>query len=118
MGIMVGFDGEIEQVEQFCNFTYIGNGNTIVLYNTLNTNKLKTIINSVFTISWGDGNFETLTMPTVYDEDLPYAVHSYSAYTTYDIEITVNSPWKVQKLKRTIRIPFPSHLLFHILIRQ
>lgn len=24
MGIMVGFDGEIEQVEQFCNFTYRG----------------------------------------------------------------------------------------------
>jgi hypothetical protein len=23
MGIMVGFDGEIEQVEQFCNFTYV-----------------------------------------------------------------------------------------------
>ena len=52
MGIMVGFDGDIEEVEEFCNFTYAGNENTVTVYNPINTNKLKTIINSIFTISW------------------------------------------------------------------
>ena len=43
MGIMVGFDGNMEQIEQFCNFTYAGiGGNSIRIYNTVNTNKLKT----------------------------------------------------------------------------
>jgi len=89
---------------------------TINIYNTLNTNKLRTLIDSVFTISWGDGEPDTnLAMPTVYDTNLPYAQHTYAADGTYDIEITVTSPWKVQKLKRSIIIPieefeFPTDL--------
>lgn len=89
---------------------------TIKIYNTLNTNKLRTLIDSVFTISWGDGEPDTnLLMPTVYDANLLYAQHTYAADGTYDIEITVTSPWKVQKLKRAITIPieefeFPTDL--------
>lgn len=80
--------------------------NTIIIYNSLNTNRLRTIIDSVFTISWGDGSPNTeLPMHTVYDEYLPYASHYYVNPGTYDIEITVNSPWKVEKLKRRIIIP-------------
>jgi len=93
--------------------------NTIVIYNTLNTNKLRTLIDSVFTISWGDGDPDTeLAMPTIYDTELPKAVHTYSppaSSTPYVIEITVTSPWKVQKIKRTILMPltgntFPTDL--------
>lgn len=105
MGIMVGFNGEIEQIEQFCNFTYKGSGNIVTLYNTLNTNRLKTIVESVFSVSWGDGSSETIEMPAVYMTELPYAHHVYTEHGTYDIEITVDSPWKVQKIKRTINIP-------------
>jgi len=113
MGVMVGFSGEIEQIEQFCNFTYAGSGNTIRIYNTLNTNKLKTLINSVFTISWGDGSPDTeLPMSTVYDSDLPYASHTYVVSgQTYDIEITVDSPWDVERLKRSIYIPLSGQTL-------
>lgn len=79
---------------------------TIRIYNTLNTNKLKTLIDSVFTISWGDGTADSsMAMTTVYDINLPYVDHSYTDDGDYDIEITVNSPWKVEKLKRTITIP-------------
>lgn len=84
-------------------------GYTIKIYNTLNTNKLKTLIDSVFTISWGDGSYSGLTMPTVYDSDLPYASHTYSGSGVYDIEITVNSPWRVEKLKRSIKIPLEDY---------
>lgn len=82
--------------------------NTIVIYNTLNTNKLKTLVDSVFRISWGDGTPDTeLPMPTVYDKNLPLAYHYYIDPGTYDIEITVDSPWKVQKLRRTVTLPVP-----------
>jgi hypothetical protein len=114
MGIMVGFDGDMEQVEQFCNFTYAGGliPNSIVIYNTLNTNKLKTLIDSVFTVSWGDGTSgDTISMPTVYDTNLPYAGHLYTGSGIYDIEITVNSPWKVEKLKRSIYLPITGSTL-------
>jgi len=89
---------------------------TINIYNTLNTNKLRTLIDSVFTISWGDGDPDTtLAMPTVYTPNLPYATHTYTTDGDYEIEITVASPWKVDKLKRTITIPivdqeFPTDL--------
>lgn len=106
MGIMVGFDGEIEQIDQFCNFTYIGRDRLITIYNTLNTNKLKTIIESTFTISWGDGTTDTLPMPTIYNDNLPFISHLYESFSgTYEIEITVDSPWKVEKIKRIITIP-------------
>ena len=122
MGIMVGFDGEMEQIEQFANFTYHQGASSvtpeIIIYNTLNTNKLRTLIDSVYSISWGDGNIEEIPMPTVYDTNLPLARHTYSpsgSSIPYDIEITVNSPWKVEKIKRTILIPltgntFPTDL--------
>ena len=84
-------------------------GRTINIYNTVNTNKIRSLIDSVFTISWGDGNSEDLAMPTVYDTDLPYATHLYAADGEYDIEITVNSPWKVEKIKRTITIPLEDY---------
>ena len=106
MGIMVGFDGEIEQVEQFCNFTYTAYRNDLTIYNSLNTSKLKTLIYSVFRISWGDGSPDTaLSMPTVYSTNLPYVTHTYFS-GTYDVEITVDSPWNVQKIKRTFTAPF------------
>ena len=108
MGIMVGFDGMMEQIEQLCNFTYAGGliPNSLIVYNTVNTNNLKTLVDSVFTVSWGDGSTgDTISMVTVYDANLPYATHLYTGSGTYDIEITVNSPWKVQKLKRSIYLP-------------
>lgn len=107
MGIMVGFDGTMEQIEQFCNFTYAGiGGNSIRVYNTINTNKLKTLIDSVFSVSWGDGTSgDTISMATVYSTNLPYADHSFTGAGIYNIEITVNSPWKVEKLKRGIYVP-------------
>ena len=89
---------------------------TINIYNTVNTNKLRTLIDSIYTISWGDGTSNTeLAMPTVYMGNLPYATHTYTADGEYEIEITVTSPWRVEKLKRIISIPiedaeFPTDL--------
>lgn len=85
---------------------------TIKIYNTVNTNELRTLIDSVYTISWGDGTPDTeLAMPTVYDTDLPYATHTYLVDGDYNIEITVTSPWKVEKLKRIITIPLEDYEL-------
>lgn len=107
MGIMVGFDGDMEQIEQFCNFTYSGSGKTIIVYNTLNTTKLRTLVDSTFTISWGDGDPDTsLPMTTVYDANLSKATHTYVNNGFYNLKITVNSPWQIDKLSREIYIPF------------
>ena len=108
MGVMVPFDGDIEQVEQFCNFTYKGNGNVITVYNTTNTNKLKDLVNAIFRISWGDGTSNTLAMPTVYDTNLPYVSHTYSSSGVKTIEVTVDSPWRVNKVKKQVEVPFTS----------
>ena len=63
---------------------------TIIIYNTLNTNKLRTLIDSVFTISWGDGSLDTeLPMPTVYDANLPLAQHTYSYSLISDVNIEI-----------------------------
>ena len=106
MGVMVVFDGEIEQVEQYTNFTYSGYNQTITVYNTTNTNKLKALTDAEFIINWGDGNVSGLTMPTVYDINLPSVSHTYAVTGDTIISVTINSPWKVNNVKKTISLPF------------
>jgi hypothetical protein len=108
MGVMVSFDGDIEHVEQFCNFTYRGNNKTITVYNTTNTDKLKDLVNAEFIVSWGDGATSTITMPTVYDANLTSVSHTYSTNGEKTIEVTVDSPWRVNKVKKTLVVPFVS----------
>ena len=106
MGVMSAFDGEMEQVEQFTNFSFTGDSYTLTIINTTNTNKLKTLANVTYTIKWGDGATSGLTMPTVYDELLPTSTHTYdSGLSDVTVEITVDTPWKVNNIKRNIKFP-------------
>ena len=108
LGVMTEFDGNLEQIEQKCNFTYKGTGNTITLYNSVNTNNLGVMSGATFTIHWGDGTTGTLPMlqPST-DVNLPFATHTYSV-GTYTIVVTVNSPWLIKNVSKTITTPFPT----------
>lgn len=55
LGVMVGFDGDIEQIEQLCNFTYTANNLVLTVYNTTNTNKINRVVDATFEINWGMG---------------------------------------------------------------
>lgn len=110
MGIMSSFDGNIEQIEQFCNFSYSGNNNTIIIYNTTDTKNLKTLTESEYTINWGDNNISGLTMPGINTNILPSCSHSYDlSLTGVTITITINSPWKVEKVSKFISLPFKNN---------
>lgn len=107
MGIMSNFDGELEQINQYSNFTYSGNNYTIIIYNTVNTNSLKTLVDAEFTVNWGDGFVSGLTMPTIEMINLPSISHTYdSGLTGVTIEVTINSPWSIENIRRDIRLPF------------
>jgi len=107
LGVMVDFDGEIEQVEQTCNFTYSGYNHNLTIFNTVNTNKYKSLIDVEYTINWGDGNYSQLPMTKINDVNLSSLMHTYSnSLTGSTLEITVNSPWRVEKIKRNIKLPF------------
>lgn len=108
MGIMVGFDGNINQMEQVCNFSYTGTGNTITIYNTLESNNITSFIGAEFRINWGDGSYDTLTIPEPYANVLPSITHVYSHTGTTIIELTVETPWKVQKISKNVVLPFVS----------
>lgn len=107
LGVMVGFDGEINQIEQKCNFTYKGNNMVVQVYNTVNTNKLPTLIDSIFIVSWGDGSSNSI-LPSlkVGETNLPYVTHTYANSGTYTIKLTVDSPWEVQEVEKQIDIPY------------
>ena len=98
LGVMVGFDGEIDQVEQLCNFTYKATGNSVTVYNTTNTNTLKRVVDATFQINWGDSTTSPINI-------LGTATKNYSTSGSKTISITMNSPWKVQTLSRTITLP-------------
>lgn len=110
LGVMMEFDGNVSQVEQKCNFTYSGNGNTVTVYNTVNTNMVTSLVNSIFTIYWGDTTSSTLSMTQIGDSNLPYISHTYTSGGTYTITVTVISPWIVEQVVKEITIPFTTPL--------
>jgi hypothetical protein len=109
MGVMVGFDGDIEQVEQLCNFSYTGTtGNTtLTVYSTTNPDRLRQIVEQTYTIDWGDGNTSGLTINAgVSGTNLPSVSHTYSVPSGYTVTITLAAPWVTQKLSKKVVVPF------------
>lgn len=106
LGIMVGFDGNIEQIEQIVNFSYKVNGNTIIVYSTVNPQKLKKVIEQTYVISWGDNTSSNLSINSgVVNTNLPSISHTYSTNSVYTITVSFISPWATQKVKKIITIP-------------
>lgn len=103
MGVMVGFDGDITQIEEFCNFTYTQTGSTIQVYNTVHIESFKKYFDAVFTVNWGDGT--TSNLPAHTTENLTSATKTYSTNGQYVISITLDSPWNTQKLQKNVTIP-------------
>lgn len=99
MGVMVGFDGDIEQVEQLCNFTYTANNLTLTIYNTTNINKINKVVDAEFEINWGDGS------PSVSIGILGHSGHTYTTSGETTVTITMNSPWGVKTVSKKINLP-------------
>ena len=103
MGVMVGFDGDIEQVEQLVNFSYTQTNSTIQVYSTVNPDKLRKIVEQTYTINWGDGLTSGLTVNSgVVGQNFPSLSHTYSTPSGYTISITLDAPWTKQKLSKEI----------------
>jgi hypothetical protein len=104
MGVMVGFDGDIEQMEQLVNFSYRQTGSTIQVYSTVNPDKLRKIVEQTYTINWGDGSpsAEFPINQGVPNTPLLSTGHTYSTPSGYTISITLDAPWTKQKLSKEI----------------
>lgn len=106
MGVMVSFDGDMEQIEQLCNFTYKQSGSTITIYNSVNPDKLRKITEQTFTINWGDGTTSGLTVNSgIVGNNLPSVSKTYTGSTQYTITISSSTPWSTDVLKKTITVP-------------
>lgn len=106
MGVMVGFDGDIEQMEQLVNFSYTQTGSTIQVYSTVNPDKLRKIVEQTYTVNWGDGLTSGLTVNKgIVGQNFPSLSHTYGASSGYTISITLDTPWTKQKLSKKITVP-------------
>ena len=99
LGVMVGFDGDIEQVEQLVNFTYTQTGNTITVTNSVKTDKLRDIVNQTYMIDFGDGSISGITA------DNSSLIYTYMSSGTYDVKIKFSSPWEEKETIKKITVP-------------
>ena len=104
MGVMVGFDGDIEQTEQLCNFVYSANtGNTLTVYNSASNIKLKRIVDATFTINWGDGS------ATQSIGILSGLTKTYSTSGVKSVSIKMVAPWKTETVTKDIKLPLTTN---------
>jgi hypothetical protein len=104
MGGMVGFEGDIEQVEQITNFNYQHTGgNTIRLYNSVNRDALRIIKNENFSIDWGDGSVDTIGVGL--GNSLEYKQHTFPSSGTYNVSIGLTNNWTQKKITKKITVP-------------
>jgi hypothetical protein len=104
-GVMVGFDGYMEQVDQIVNFTYTQIGNTVTVYNSSNPYKIKNILEQNYTISWGDGDNSQIKINDAIGSQLSNVSHTYAQPNDYTISISLNTPWNNQTIKKNIKVP-------------
>lgn len=106
MGVMSSFDGNIEQVEQLVNFTYNQSGSVVTVYNTVNPDKLRKIVEQTFTIKWGDGTSGSLSANNgVLYSNFPTASYTYTATGSYTLNLSLDSPWSKEKITKNITVP-------------
>jgi hypothetical protein len=106
LGVMSSFDGNMEQVEQLVNFTYNQSGSVVTVYNTVNPDKLRKIVEQTYTIKWGDGTSGSLsTNSGVLYSNFPTASHTYSATGSYTLNLSLDSPWSKEKINKNITVP-------------
>ena len=95
------FDGMVLQQETMLNFIFTGDGNTICVYNTSDTEFRKYLEFSNYFIDWGDG------VPEVFNTiPLCHTYPSSSNIEDYVITLTGVSPWGTNKIRKTVYIPF------------
>jgi hypothetical protein len=99
LGVMVGFDGDIEQLEQLCNFTYTANNLVLTVYNTASTTRLKKVVDAEFEINWGDNT------PNTTIGILEAKTHTYTAAGKRTVSITMESPWGTFTTRKDIFLP-------------
>lgn len=99
MGVMVGFDGQMEQVEQICNFSYTQTGNTLQVYNTIDTTKVSEIHDIDFVVDWGDGTQSILSTTVI------TATKTYTTTGETVVSISIQTPWTNFQTKKIIQIP-------------
>jgi hypothetical protein len=105
MGVMVGFDGGIEQVEQIVNFTYRVSGNTVTVYSSSNTDKFRSLIEQNFTVNWGDGTSSTLPVNNSSNPTQPSVSRTYITSGFYVIKVSLDTPWVKDFVEKKIKVP-------------
>jgi hypothetical protein len=106
LGVMSSFDGNMEQVEQLVNFTYNQSGSIVTVYNTVNPDKLRKIVEQTYTIKWGDGTSGSLSANNgVLYSNFPTASHTYTTTGSYTLNLSLDSPWSKEKITKNITIP-------------
>ena len=106
MGVMVGFDGYMEQMEQLINFSYTQTGNTITIYGTTNPDKLRSLVGLSFNVYWGDTTTDILSVNDgIVNTNLPSVTHTYTGTSKFKITIKLETPWSTDQVSKIVTIP-------------
>jgi len=105
IGVYTPWDGLVLQRDVINNFLYTGNGLTVTVTNTSDVDFKRFLTFGDYTIIWGDGNTNTLTL------DQPIRNHTYSAPGEYKITLQQINPWGTTRISKIINLPYNSNVI-------
>lgn len=108
MGGMVGFDGNIEQVEKLIDFTYSGStGSTeITIYSSAYPDVFRSIIGEELRCQFGNCYSGLSINSGVTGTPFPSVSHDFKEPGTYEVSVILETSYTTQKLSKEITVPF------------
>jgi len=110
VGLYTPTDGDIGHIDVLCNFVVQTNENdtTVKLRDSVNDDKYKFMKSLSYNVDWGDGNQNTYQVNGVLN------THQYSSNGSYDITLTIDTPWGRNKQVKKVTVPSNIDITFDV----
>lgn len=110
VGLYTPTDGNIGHIDVLCNFVVQTNedNTTVKLRDSVNDDRYKFMKSLSYKIDWGDGN------QNIYQVNGGLNTHQYSGNGSYEITLTIETPWGRNRQVKKVTVPSNIDITFDV----
>ncbi len=110
VGLYTPTDGDIGHIDVLCNFVVQTNedNTTVKLRDSVNDDRYKFMKSLSYKVDWGDGN------QNIYQINGVLNTHQYNSNGSYEITLTIETPWGRNKQVKKVTVPSNNDITFDV----